>query len=274
MSTLTKSKNAARQDAVLGAGGAMLFIGLWWSVTSGFEIINPKFLPDPAVTWKAMVHLLNTGPAFGQGGGYGGVNLLGHILTSAFRVALGFSLVVVIALPLGFAMAAIPVVNRALTPIVNLFRPIPPIAWAPLTILWLGTGMSAVLFAIVIGVIWPLIISTMAGVAATSPVMVRAARALGATQIQVYTRVIIPASMPYLFTGLRLAFGMAWWMIIPAELIAAEKGLGFLIARAQDNNNTAEVIVGILSIAVVGYIFDWLFRRLQRWRYFSTGAKA
>jgi NitT/TauT family transport system permease protein len=255
---------------LLGAAGTALVIGAWWALTSGLRLINPQFLPDPKAVLMAMIHLLTTGPIVGDGGGYGGVNLLGHALTSAYRVLLGFADVIVISLPLGFLMAAVPAAERLLNPIVQLLRPIPPIAWTPLAILWFGIGTEAVLFTITIGVVWPLIISTVAGVASASKMLVRAAATLGASQFQIYTRVIIPASMPYLFTGLRLAFGMAWWMIIPAELIAAQRGLGFLILRAQDNQNTADVIVGILAIAVVGFGFDWLFRCLQRWRYFSV----
>jgi len=240
-------------------------------MTSGLRLINPEFLPDPKATLAAMIGLVTTGPIVGSGAGYGGANLLGHALTSATRVTLGFLIVVSIALPLGLLMAAVPAVERLLNPIVQLLRPIPPIAWTPLAILWFGTGIEAVLFAITIGVVWPLVISTVAGVSSASKVLIRAAAALGASPLQIYARVVFPASMPYLFTGLRLAFGMAWWMIIPAELIAAEKGLGYLILRAQDNQNTADVIVGIVAIAVVGFLFDWLFRRLQRWRYFSTG---
>jgi NitT/TauT family transport system permease protein len=266
----TVAVNPPRQNRLLlGVTGVALVIAAWWMLTSGLQLINPEFLPDPKAALLAMMHLVTTGPIVGSGAGYGGINLLGHALTSASRVLLGFLIVVVISLPLGLLMAAVPTVERLLNPIVQLLRPIPPIAWTPLAILWFGTGMEAVLFAITIGVVWPLVISTVAGVSSASRVLIRAAAALGASRFQIYTRVVIPASMPYLFTGLRLAFGMAWWMIIPAELIAAEKGLGYLILRAQDNQNTADVIVGILTIAIVGFAFDWFFRRLQRWRYFS-----
>jgi ABC-type nitrate/sulfonate/bicarbonate transport system permease component len=252
----------------------ILCIAAWWLVTAGTGLIDPRFLPDPVTAFVAAGHLLTTGPIVGNGAGYGGVNLLGHALTSAYRVLAGFAIVVLISLPLGMLMAAIPAVDRLLDPIVQLLRPIPPIAWTPLAILWFGTGTEAVLFSITIGVVWPLTISTVAAVASVSRLFVRAAAALGASRAQVYARIIIPASMPYLFTALRMAFAMAWWMIIPAELIAAQRGLGYLILRAQDNQNTADVVVGILTIAVVGFGFEWLFRRLQHWRYFSAEGKA
>ena len=258
----------------LGSVGILLGIFCWWLITSGSGIINPAFLPDPTTSLRAMIRLVTTGPLVGSGDGYGGVNLLGHALTSAYRVIAGFLIVVLIALPLGLAIASSRWVETILNPVVQLMRPIPPIAWTPLAILWFGTGTAAVLFAITIGVVWPLIISTVAGVRCASGLLIRAAAALGASPMQIYLRVIVPASMPYLFTGLRLAFGMAWWMIIPAELIAAQRGLGYLIIRAQDNQNTADVIVGILSIALVGFGFECLFRRLQRWRYFSAPGKA
>jgi len=250
-----------------------LCVAIWWLITSGTGLVDPQFLPDPRTASVAAVHLLTTGPVAGNGAGYGGVNLLGHALTSAYRVLLGFSIVVLIALPLGLLMAAIPTVERLVNPIVQLLRPIPPIAWTPLAILWFGTGTEAVLFSITIGVVWPLTISTVASVASVSKLFIRAAAALGASRTQIYARVIIPASMPYLFTALRMAFAMAWWMIIPAELIAAPRGLGYLIVRAQDNQSTADVVVGILTIAVVGFGFEWLFRRLQHWRYFSAEGK-
>ena len=251
-----------------------LIVSLWWLITAGTALINPEFLPDPQAAFAAFVRLVKTGPVFGNGAGYGGVNLVGHALISAYRVLLGFAIVMLIALPLGIAMAASPVVERLLNPVIQLLRPIPPIAWTPLAILWFGTGTEAVLFSITIGVVWPLVIGTIAGIASVSKLFVRAAATLGASRMQTYLRVIIPASMPFLFTGLRLAFGMAWWMIIPAELIAAPNGLGYLIVRAQDNQNTADVVVGILTIAVMGFAFEWLFRRLQRWRYFSAEGKA
>lgn len=246
--------------------GALL--GLWWLATSGLGLFPEFILPSPAAVGRSVIEL--GFPEHPQGGvlmGYG-ASLWGHIIDSTLRLVAAFALAAAIAIPLGVLMAMVRTADAALDPLVQGLRPIPPIAWTPLAILWFGIGLKSVLFIIVLGVFWPILINTVAGVREVRPLLLRAGECLGASRPQIFARIVIPAAMPFIFAGVRSGVMVGWWMIVPAEMIASQTGLGSLIMRARENGHTQHVVTGMIAIALVGYCLHLLLRYLARFRLF------
>jgi len=193
-----------------------------------------------------------------------------HAAVSLVRVAAGFALAVAIALPLGMLMGLSSRIYHALEPWIELVRPIPPIAWIPLAILWLGIEEASKVFIIAYGAFFPIMINTMAGFRNLDPVHLRAARILGAGRVQIFWHVVARSASRRIATGLRLGLGMAFIVLVAAELIAANAGLGFLIQEARFNVQTDRVLVGMAAIGVIGFglnaALQALERRVIRWR--------
>jgi ABC-type nitrate/sulfonate/bicarbonate transport system permease component len=143
-------------------------------------------------------------------------------------------------------------------------RPIPPIAWIPLSLLWLGIGNAQNQFIIFLGIFFPLLLNTIQGVKNIEPNLVRAARCLGASELQLLRKVVLPASLPMILTGMRVGFGVGWMALVAAELVGASTGLGFLINDARSVLRTDIVILGMLTIGCVGLVIDLLIRRIAK----------
>src|SRR5262249_39842322 len=148
---------------------------------------------------------------------------------SVARLWAAFAIAAAMAIPIGVLMASVAAIDAFLDPIAQSLRPIPPIAWTPLAILWFGIGLPPILFIIGLGCSWPILLNTIVGVREVREVLIRAGQSLGASPLQLFVRVTIPAALPYIFTGLRSGVMVGWWMIVPAEMITADTGLGFLI---------------------------------------------
>lgn len=253
-----------------GATAFALVLALWWLVTGGLRLVDPVIMPGPGEVGYAIIRLLTTGP-FLEESNYGyRLNLIGHMLHSVFRVAAGFALAVVTAIPIGTMMGISRIGEKIFDPIVQLLRPIPPIAWTPLAITWFGTGMQSIMFLIWLGAFWPLVLNTSVGVSTVRPTLLQAARSLGAMRLQLFWRVLMPAAMPFIFSGMRLSLAVGWWMVVPAEMLASRSGLGYLIIRARAQGITHDVIAGILVIGVTGWAVIRCFRVLERWRVFRV----
>jgi ABC-type nitrate/sulfonate/bicarbonate transport system permease component len=237
---------------------------IWWVVTGGLQLFTPLVLPSPDTVAQAAWQLIFA-PDLGlfSGGVYNG-NLIGHALISTGRVALGFGTAVSVAIPLGVVIARSRKLEPYIEPVLQILRPIPPIAWTPLAILWFGIGLKSIVFLIFLGAFWPMLLNTISGIREVPPILGRAAASLGASRHQVLFTVILPAAIPFLFTGLRLSFGAAWITIVAAELIAASEGLGYLIMNARRILAAPDIIVGMLTIGLLGLAFDQLFRALER----------
>jgi len=244
-----------------------VLVGFWWLLTSGLGLFPEFILPSPEEVWRSAIELGFPSQPQGAMMGYG-TSLWGHIADSTLRLLGAFAIAAGIAIPLGVLMAMVPSLGAALDPFVQGFRPIPPIAWTPLAILWFGIGLQSVLFIIVLGAFWPILLNTIAGVRETQPLLIRAGKCLGASSYQVFARIMIPAAMPFIFTGVRSGITVGWWMIVPAEMIASQSGLGFLITRARENGQTQHVITGMIAIALVGYGLHLILQHLARLRLF------
>lgn len=235
-------------------------LAVWQAVST---LVLPHWNPQAALLFPPPGEIAVTGGQMIADG-----ELWGHLWASLHRelAAFGFSAV---AIPIGIAMAWWPSVNRQLYALVEVLRPIPPLAWIPLSILWFGLGDGQNQFIIFLGMFFPLLINTAAGVRLVEHDMLEAARTLGATSWQVLWRVVVPQSVPHIVTGVRIALGTGWMALVAAELVGASSGLGYLINDARTLLRTDIVIVGMLSIGIIGLILDvvvrWLGNRLVFW---------
>jgi len=184
---------------------------------------------------------------------------------SLLRVAGGFAIGTGLALPLGLVMGARPRVYELMNPVVQLVRPIPPIAFIPLAILWFGLGNPPAFFLISLGAFFPVLVNTIAGVRNVDSIYLRAARNLGAGEWTLFWRVIVPAAMPYILAGVRIGIGVAFIVVIVAEMIAVNSGLGYRILEAREYFWSDKVIAGMISIGLAGLGIDLLMNWLNAW---------
>ncbi len=193
--------------------------------------------------------------------------LLNYIVASLFRVTWGFLLAAAVGVPVGLMLGWFRPAFLAFNPVIQIFRPISPIAWIPLVILWFGLSMVAPIFLIFLASVFPIIVSSAAAVRNIQPNYVRAARNFGLKRWQLFRRVVVPATLPQVFTGLRIALGIAWLVIVAAEMIVGNPrvgGLGYLIMDARNAGNRYDrVVAGMVLIGVIGLILDWLMRRFE-----------
>ncbi|WP_313029172.1 ABC transporter permease [Massilia alkalitolerans] len=231
---------------------------LWWAVIvhSGSLIF-----PSPQQVAAGALELARDG------------TLWQHIIASLVRVATGFLLALVVALPLGLWMGRVDGAYRTLNPVFQIMRPISPIAWIPIAILWFGVGDVAPVFLIFLAAVFPLIVQTSAGVHAIDARYLRAAENFGVPRAKLFRQVIVPAVLPEVLTGMRIALGVAWLVVVAAEMIVRSSGLGFLIMDARNAGNRYDLVVAaMIIIGLIGLGLDALMRRLEglkqvRWRY-------
>ena len=219
--------------------------------------MEPIWLPAPEAVWGRLIEIADQG--------YQNVTLLENLGWSLFRVVVGFALGSLVGIPLGYAMGLSSWFRGWFDPIVEFMRPVPPLALIPLVIIWFGiweTGKISLLF---LAALWIMTIAARAGVSGVNISKVHAAYSLGASKYQVLTRVIVPNSLPEIFTGARVAMGVCWGTVVAAELVAAEKGAGKMIIAASKFQNTDIVMMGIILIGIIGYGIDILMRRAESW---------
>lgn len=243
---------AATQRIVPFLIAALVIVAVWQLVVV-LTHPDPSVLPTPWATAAAFVGLIRNGQ-LGLDAAY-----------SVVRVVAAWLLAAIVAIPLGLLMGSSSRFERIVNPFVELFRPISPLAWIPMAILWFGIGESGKIFVVFIGTFFPILLSTVAGVKAVDPVLLNAGRVFGCTRrLTLFRRVVVPASLPNVVVGLRVAFGTGWAAIIAAELVAAHSGLGYLIANGMDILRADLVLVGMAVIGLLGFLFDACFRALQR----------
>lgn len=237
---------------------ALTFLGLiaaWW-LASAYGAVSPVFLPSPVVVLASFWSLITVG--------FVDSTLLEHLTASLGRVLGALVVSVLIGVPTGLLIATSRVGRGILDPIVEFLRPLPPLAYLPLIIIWLGIGEASKVTVIALSMLPPIILSTSAGVRSVPSDFINAARSFGATRWQVLIRVIIPATIPSILTGLRIALGTGWSTLVAAELVAATQGLGFMIQSAAQFLVTDIVIAGIVVIAIVAFALEWIARWAER----------
>ncbi|MBN2108826.1 MAG: ABC transporter permease [Deltaproteobacteria bacterium] len=236
-----------------------------WQVFSAAGLLPAGKLPSPVQIIAAVQELTIHGLPQGSG-------LLFHCLYSLQRVGLGFVLALAAAIPLGILFGWSRLLRDMLNPVIETVRPIPPLAWIPLAILWFGIGLRSAAFIIFLGCFFPILLSTMSGVLSVDPVLVSAAKTLGATRRQIFYYVLLPGAMPSIFTGLRIGLGIGWMTLVAAEFTGVKSGygLGYMIMTARDIQRPDLVIAGMAVIGLTGFLLDtvlrWFETRKLRWR--------
>ena len=234
---------------------ALVLIGLWFLVT-GMGWVKPLFLPSPFAVYDKFILAMTEGVA--------NSTLPEHTLASLGRVFGAFALACITAIPLGILMGVNRVVRGLFDPIIEFYRPLPPLAYLPLVIIWLGIGEFPKVFLIFLAIFAPMAIAARAGVRSVSTEQIHAAYAMGATRSQVITQVIMKAALPEIFTGMRIGIGVGWTTLVAAEMVAASRGLGFMVLNAAQYLASDTVIMGIIVIGVFAFAFDLLIRYLER----------
>lgn len=244
-----------------------------WQLLSAYGVIRPQILPSPLAVVTRWFAYLAPMEAWQPGTNWFVWLLSGEMLADAYaslrRVGTGFALGAGLALPLGVLMGADRRINALFDPLVQFLRPIPPIAWIPLSILWFGLGDPPAVFLISIGAFFPVLINTIAGVQNVDAIYIRAAQNLGAGRLTLFRRVILPAAMPYILTGARIGIGTAFIVVIVAEMIAVNSGVGYRILEAREYSWSDKVIAGMITIGFLGLAIDFgmnsLNKYLLRW---------
>ena len=236
---------------------AVLLMAWWLTVIETHSVIFPT--PWQVVT--GTVELIRDG------------TLWIHIGASLMRVGVGFSLAVVVAVPLGLWLGWVKWAYSTLNPLFQILRPISPIAWIPLAILWFGVGNASPIYLIFISSVFPMIVQTTAGVHTIERRYLRAAQNFGVSRYTLFRQVVIPAVLPQIIVGMRIGLGVAWLVVVAAEMIALRSGLGYLIIDSRNAGNRYDlVIAGMIIIGLIGLLLDGVMRLLEglksvRWRY-------
>ncbi|MGR7257506.1 taurine ABC transporter permease TauC [Klebsiella aerogenes] len=244
------------RQLTLSVATLAVLLAIWWAVTA-LQLISPLFLPSP---WQVLQKLLTiAGPQ-----GFMDATLWQHLAASLTRIAIALVLAAIVGVPVGIAMGLSPTVRGILDPLIELYRPVPPLAWLPLVIIWFGIGETPKILLIYLAIFAPVVMSTLAGVKSAQQVRVRAALSLGASRAQVLWLVILPGALPEILTGLRIGLGVGWSTLVAAELIAATRGLGFMVQSAGEFLATDVVLAGIAVIAIIAFVLELGLRALQR----------
>jgi ABC-type nitrate/sulfonate/bicarbonate transport system permease component len=242
-----------------------LLLILIWQGLSFFQVIPSYKLPSPVEIVLGFKDLLIVGVPPG--------NLLhNHMIYSLYRVALGYAIAALLAIPLGLLMGWAPGLLKIVRPLFEVVRPIPPLAWIPIAILWFGIGIKSAAFIIFLGAFFPILLNTISGVLSIHPILIEAARTLHAKEKDIFLKVLLPGAVPSIFVGMRIGVGIGWMTLVAAEFTGVKEGygLGYMIMTARDIQRPDEILAGMLVIGVIGLLIDIGLRatesRMIRWR--------
>lgn len=238
------------KSKVRGIVSILVFLAIWEGAVD-LRLVQSFVLTSPSATLKQIVDLLASG------------ELQTHVTASMTRISIGYGLALVIGVVIGALMGWFRAFDDYVDPIIEMFRPVSPLAILPLTILWLGIGQSSKVFVIAYACVFPIMLNTYAGVRGVPRSIVEAARILGAKPDEMLIKVVFQQSLPLIMTGARISFAVALIVIIAAEMVAADTGLGYMILTAQQTFHTADLFAGIVTIAVIGFAGDRLLRFLS-----------
>jgi taurine transport system permease protein len=260
------ASRAAAPGQVYGAPGqgksttisvvtTVVLVAIWFLITN-MGWIKPLFLPTPQAVWEKFVLAATEGVA--------NSTLLQHTAASLMRVFGAFLLCCVTAIPIGILMGTNRVMRGIFDPPIEFYRPLPPLAYLPLMIIWFGIGELSKILLIFLAVFAPMAISARAGVRSVSIEQIHAAYAMGASRFQIIWHVVLPSATPEILTGMRIGIGFGWTTLVAAEMVAATRGLGFMVLNAAQYLQSDTVIMGIIVIGLFAFAFDLLMRYVER----------
>ncbi|HEE2528125.1 TPA: taurine ABC transporter permease TauC [Klebsiella pneumoniae] len=244
------------RELTLSVATLAVLLAVWWAVAA-LQLISPLFLPLPGQVLQKLITI--AGPQ-----GFMDATLWQHLAASLTRIVIALLAAVLIGVPVGIAMGLNSTVRGILDPLIELYRPVPPLAYLPLMVIWFGIGETSKILLIYLAIFAPVAMSALAGVKSAQQVRIRAARSLGASRAQVLWLVILPGALPEILTGLRIGLGVGWSTLVAAELIAATRGLGFMVQSAGEFLATDVVLAGIAVIAIIAFLLELGLRALQR----------
>lgn len=264
---MPSSKNLAtrisfiRSDRAIGLITVVILLALW-EISVKVGLVNPYYFPPPSKMARSLLTLATTG--FPRG-----VTVLTHMQATLLRILKGYMLATFIAIPLGLFISTRPIIANASNPIITFARSVATISLLPLAVAWFGVGELSRVLLITYGCFWIILTNVIHGVRTVDPTLIEAAKTLGASERQIFYRVMLPASMPRIFAGMKIALGLAFLVIVAVEMIGTIEGLGALIMEARTFYRTETTMVGMLIIALFGFLLakglDWLERFLMPW---------
>lgn len=228
-----------------------------WQLSASLALVPRLFLPAPVDVFHQFITVARDG--------FVDATLAEHLAASLGRVFAALLAAILAGVPIGYAIGASRIGRGVFDPVIEVVRPIPPLAYLPLVIIWFGIGEPSKVLIIAIAMLAPIVIATAAGVRGVARDRLNAARALGATRAQLVRHVVLPSALPNMLTGVRIALGTGWSTLVAAELVAASRGLGFMIQSAANFLVTDVVMMGILVIAAVAFALEALIRLVERW---------
>lgn len=244
---------------------APMLLVVFWQLVSATGLIPAYKLPSPFRVIVSLNDLIFQGMPPGH-------RLHLHVYFSLERVFYGYVAAVASAVPLGIVTGWSPALRHIVEPVAELIRPIPPLAWIPIAILWLGIGTGSAAFIIFLGAFFPILLTTISGVRSIDPLFIDAARTLNATNRQILLKVLVPGAIPAIFTGLRVGMGIGWMTLVAAEFTGVRQGygLGYMIMTARDLQRPDAIVAGMLVIGMIGFgidcLFHFLWQRFIPWR--------
>jgi NitT/TauT family transport system permease protein len=239
---------------VIGFISLIVFLFVWHLLTKYRVVFFVRFtnVPSPLAVYDSFTKAIHD-PKF-----------LMHVLLSCRRIVLGFSLAALVAVPLGLVMGRFKLVHEVIFPVSEVMRPIPAIAWVPMAIMLWPTNEQSIVFITFLGSFFPILVNTLHGMALVDPVLVRAARCLGARETSIFREVYFPSSLPHIFTGLTVGMGVAWVSLIAAEMISGQYGIGYFTWEAYSLVQYADIALGMIAIGVLGLASSLLIRAVGR----------
>jgi taurine transport system permease protein len=260
---LVARRPKASRYRVLGEGSSLgvslasagLMFAAWW-IASHSGWIKPLFLPKPEAIWGAFQQSV--------AGDIDGHSLYGHFAASVARVFAAFALAVAVAVPVGLSMGVSRVARGIFDPPIEFYRPLPPLAYLPLMVIWFGIGETSKIILLFLAIFAPVALAARAGVRSVSQEQIQAARSMGASPWQVVLHVIAPGALPEILVGLRIGMGVGWTTLVAAEMVAADAGLGKMVFNAANFLRTDVVMLGTIVIGVVAFAFEMLMRGIEK----------
>jgi len=247
-----------QEKKILGTSAVVVFLTVWELIGSTFQLINPMFMSAPSLIWKAAVQLFISGEIYND------------LYVSGIEFAWGYFLSVIFAIPFGIMVGWYKRMSYIFDPFINAMNATPRVALLPLVIIWLGIGILSKVGIIFLGAVFPMLINTRDGVKTTPLNLLNAARSFGASEWQIFKSVVLPSTVPFILTGLRLGVGRALIGVMVGELYAATAGIGFMITVAGATFQTDKVFVGVLIFAISGMVAMELLTKLEskfdKWR--------
>lgn len=252
--TMQKKLFTRHHSLLWGAISILVTGAIWWAVTI-LGAVPSLYLPAPDIVWQQLLKVATEG--------YMSASLWQHTFASLGRVLIALFAAILIGVPIGILMGTNRTIKAIFDPLLEFYRPIPPLAYLPLLVIWLGIGEVTKITLIFLAILAPIIISTLQGISTVSKSRQFAALSLGATRSQLLWHVTLPSALPHILIGIRIGLGVGWSTLVAAELIAATKGVGFMIQSAAQFLATDIVILGIMVIAMIAFALEIVLRKIQ-----------